>query len=76
VFVPYRPIGPLGSRELGVSRSSVAGPYELLPGVSRIVPSPYLSAWDGSFAAARASTKPAGVQFRAQPAHLPRSEHA
>jgi hypothetical protein len=29
-----------------------------------------------SFAAARASTKPAGVQFRAQPAHLPRSEHA
>jgi len=46
-----------------------SGTHELLPGVCGTVPS-------GSTAAARASTKPVGVQLRAQPDHPPWPEHA
>ena len=46
-----------------------SGPFDLLPGVCGTVPS-------GRSAAARASTKPVGVQFRAQPDHPPWPAHA
>jgi hypothetical protein len=52
VFSPYRSIGPLGSREHAGVPFLGSGPYELLPGVFRIVPS-------GSSAVVRAITNPA-----------------
>ena len=48
VFSPYRSIGPLGSPEHEGVPFLGSGPYELLPGVFRIVPSgPRLGLPDG-----------------------------
>lgn len=66
---PDPPTRPLGSRDLGMSHYSVAVHTNCCLTSSR-------SCRRATPPRPRASTKPAGVQLRAQPAHLPRPAHA